>query len=382
MSKPRIAFLSTDWGQNEYRKLNNKPGAISQYRLVHPMRYLSEYYDITFLGSDFVEASKGQKPEDFYKDFFEEYDLIVSKVMDSAGTASALAFFSKQTGVPLVIDIDDNIWEVKSDQPGHKQYFKGSQKLGIASAFISYASAVFTSTKPLADYIRNRLLGTHEIMMDTYVLPNCMDPIDYSFTPVKKDPKKTVIGWQGSTTHHNDLKVAMPSIIKLMGEYKTLHLELLGGIEADKILDLMGSLDPDIIERIKIKRGVPAYDTFPDLLSRQPWDIGIAPLTDDLFNRAKSHIKWMEYAMYEIPCVASKVYPYFEPVQGTDVITDGVNGYTALPEEWYTKLKFLIDNKQERLRVGKEAKKYVSDKWHIKNHVSKWRDAIDRVLSK
>lgn len=381
-NKPRIAMVGTDWSTNNYRRINNAPGGISQYRLINPMRALEKYYDITYWGSDFSKGAKGKTDEEFYAEFFSKYDLIISKITDNPGAASSFAFCAQHFGVPLIVDIDDNIWEVKEDQPGHVAYHKGSQKLAIASTFVSFADTVFCSTEPLAQYVRTRMREVQKIEKDTVVLPNCIDPRDFMFTPVSRNPTKIVIGWQGSTTHHEDLKVAMPAIGKLLKEYPNLYLELLGGVENEKIPDLFSELDESVLNRVSTIGGVPAYDTFPYHLSQQKWDIGIAPLTDDLFNHAKSHIKWMEYAMFSIPCVASYVYPYYKPIQGTDTIVDNKTGFTATPNEWYEKLKTLIDSPELRRTIGNQAKEYVTENWTQDKHAYKWKEAIDRILLK
>lgn len=375
--KKRIAMISTDWSQNEYRKLHNKPGAISQYRLIHPKRYLEEFYDVDYFGSDFHEGSENADLGTWFYDKFSKYDLVISKITDNTSAASGIRFITQHLGIPLVVDIDDNIWELKDDQPAAKVYAKGSGVLGVASAYIALADAIFCSTQPLADYIDKRMKETKQ-KTPTFVLPNSIDPSDYRFSPAKKDPNKVVIGWQGSTTHHEDLRTAMPGISKLMVEYPNLHLELLGGVSKEAVADLFKDVEESVLERVHIIGGVPAFELFPHHLAQQKWDIGIAPLTDEAFNHAKSHIKWMEYAMYGIPTVASKVYPYYMPIHGTDTIREGETGLLA--GDWYEEIKKLIDSKELREEIGKNAKEYVSKEWHIMKHGEKWRKAIETLL--
>jgi len=379
-NKPKILLISTDWSQNTYRTINNKPGAISQYRLIYPMRYLEEYYDIDYVGPDFADKVAGKDKGAAFHRFFSDYDMVISKITDNPTAASDIRFMTRYLGVVLVVDIDDNIWELKPDQPGYEIYNKGGARLGFASTYVSNADAVFSSTKPLADYISNRMKEAHGEDKPVYVLPNCVDTNDYQFQKAKLDPNKIVIGWQGSTTHHEDLRIAMPAIGKLMQEYPNLYLELMGGVSDEMVGDLFKDMPEELLERVRTIGGGPAFDTFPHLLSEQAWDIAIAPITDHAFNHAKSHIKWMEYAMYSIPCVASKVYPYYMPIQGTDTIVDGTTGLIADEKEWYDKLKLLIDNKNLREEIGINANMYVSKHWHIKEHVKKWKEAIDMLL--
>jgi glycosyltransferase involved in cell wall biosynthesis len=377
MRKPRIAMISTDWSQNEYRKTHNKPGAISQYRLIHPKRYLDEFYDIDYFGSEFADGSENADLGTWFYDKFKKYDMVISKITDNPSAASGIRFITKHLGIPLVVDIDDNIWELKEDQPAYQQYRKGSGLLGTASTYIALADAVFCSTQPLADYIEKRFKETGS-EAKVFVLPNSIDPSDYHFLPAGKDPNKVTIGWQGSTTHHEDLKTAMAGISKLMQEYPNVHLELLGGVSEALVPDLFTDVDESVLDRVRIVGGVPAFELFPHHLAQQKWDIGIAPLTDEAFNHSKSHIKWMEYSMYAIPTVASKVYPYFMPIQGTDTIRDGKTGLLA--GDWYTQLKKLVDSVEFRREIGENAQKQVFEEWSILQHGPRWKEAIETLL--
>jgi len=42
------------------------------------------------------------------------------------------------------------------------------------------------------------------------------------------------------------------------------------------------------------------------------FDIGLAPLRDNHFNRGKSNLRWLEYSALKIPTIASDVEPFKE----------------------------------------------------------------------
>lgn len=378
--KIKVLFLSTDSSNNDYRKKHNKAGGISQYRLLNPMKALTNI-ECDYVGSDFNDGSDGIEMALWYKKRFEGYDMVISKIIDNPVAASGVRFMTEHLGIPLVVDIDDNIWEVKEDNPAYEEYQKGAPKLGFASSYVSLADAVFTSTQPLADYIKERFHNTKYGSDKIFVLPNCLDITQFDFPKAETDSDKIVIGWQGSITHQEDLKMVMPAIMKLMKEYPNMYLELVGGITEKQLPILFKGMTENMINRISCKGGTLAYDTFPELLSKQKWDIAIAPITDDLFNQSKSHIKWMEYAMMQIPCVASNVYPYREPIQGTEVIVNESTGILAKKNEWYDKLKDLIENKRKREIIGQNAYNFVTSNWDIYKHSFKWEEAIDKVLA-
>ena len=85
--------------------------------------------------------------------------------------------------------------------------------------------------------------------------------------------------------------------------------------------------------------------------------------------------------MKKIPTVASWVYPYHAPIDGTPVIQDGKTGFLVeTKEEWVETLQKLIDNPELRQKIGKAAYNAVKKNWQYKDHISKWDNAIQKVL--
>lgn len=378
MHKPKIAFIGTDWNQNEYRRINNKPGAVSQYRLITPKKYLTDF-DVTYFGSDFAEKTKGADPVIAYSNLLKDFDLIVTKVIDNSKAAGILCFISKHYGIPLVIDIDDNVWEIKEDQPAYKHYGGLSQHRVTIETMMTFADAIFCSTKPLADYIKNRMKEVHGIDKHVVVLPNTVDRTEWEGF-ARTNSKKVVIGWQGSTTHNEDFRITIDALARVMQEHKHVHLEILGGMTIEGFRNVFSEFPEALLERVNIKPGVPAWDNFPALLRSQRWDIGIAPITDDLFNHSKSHIKWLEYSMVKIPTIASKVYPYYKKVGKTDTIQDGITGLLADQNEWYEKLTTLVTNEALRKELAENAYEYVTTHWNAESYIQLWEKEFKKLL--
>jgi glycosyltransferase involved in cell wall biosynthesis len=81
-------------------------------------------------------------------------------------------------------------------------------------------------------------------------------------------------------------------------------------------------------------------------------DVNIAPLVvGDPFCEGKSELKIFETAAAAVPTVASATQSY------SGAISDGVDGYLArTPDEWYAKLKSLVESSQLRQRMGAAAR--------------------------
>lgn len=374
----KVLGILIDWQQNEYRKKHGAWGAVSYYRLVKPLESIGQKW----IGKEIKKMSEGKNNEQHYSELVQPYDIIVTKHVDSAQAAASLAFMCKHFGKKLVVDLDDNLFEVRENQPawGHG-YRPGGQARAITAAFICEADALIVSTEPLKEYYTWYLKEVHKIEdKPIFVSPNYCDVKDFEFTPKDRDPNKVVIGWQGSTTHQDDLKIVIPALVKLMKKYKNVHVEFLGGIRPEDAAVLFENYPDKLLKRTKVTGGHPAWDKYPQLLASMPWDIGIAPIVDDDFNKGKSHIKWMEYSMYKIPTVASRVYPYYKDIGKLKTIQDGKTGYLAKSTaEWFRKLEELVLSEEKRKEIGSNAYNYIKENWQYSQNKNKIEEIYKQI---
>jgi len=375
LNKIKVLGINTDFSATPERKAARVYGGVAYYRLLKPMENL-EGIDFTFKSAEMLDESVGKTTAEFYSELVKGQDIIVTKCIDNPEAASALLFFANRYGVKLVLDLDDNLFEVKSDQPAYELYKRGGEKRPIVSALVSMADALFVSTQPLKDYYEKYLLDAFKKKTPIFVLPNYNDVKDFNFPLPEKNKDKIVLGWIGSTTHMDDLRIVLPAIERLLREYPNLEFNIVGGLNNEMALELFKDSDETITNRIFFSGGTLGWVGFPKMLMELNWDIGLAPLTDHEFNRCKSHIKWMEMAMKHIPTVASKCYPYWMPILGQDTIIDWKTGVLCDDKEWYYKLRKLIENKELREKIGENAYKYVSENLQYDKHRFLWKNAL------
>lgn len=382
MSKPRIAFIGSDHNQNLYRKEHNLYGGVTYYRLIKPKQYLEQDFDIDYWGANLPKEAGEQTNTEFWDGFMKRYDLIITKVIDNPGAIAHILFFAERHGVPILLDIDDNLFEVKEDQPAYEFYGPGKNKRAIVASALSLVDGILVSTEPLKNYYKKFLKDVYKIEKPIYVLPNCNDISDWNFPTPVKDEKKVTIGWMGSITHDEDLKMILPAIRNLMNKYPNLYFEVCGGMTKEFALEFFKGWEYSSLERIETIPGTLSWMEYPELVMNFKWDIGIAPLINDEFTRGKSHIKWLEYAMAKIPCVASRVFPYFKQIYGVNTIQDGKTGYLCNPDEWEAKLENLIKSKYLRDKIGSQAYDFVKSNWQYSHWIYLWRDVLRRFLFK
>jgi len=375
----KIALLNTD-ANNEYRKKHNKMGGVGYYRLWLPKLAMETCtdWDIDFIGTEFGNDFDLTNDDTLllsYIKFFNKYDLVILKHFDNPNAGRFIMAASDYTGVPYITDLDDDVLSVRQDQPASKLgYNKGEVQRTTVGTMLSFSKALFVTNDYLGKNTQDMIKEAFGVEIPYFVIPNYNNLAEWDKFTSKTNKNKTVIGWHGSITHNADLEMVFPTLERIMKEDKTVHLELLGGISSEYAINTFKEWDLKLLNRLKIIPGTPAWQNFPYHLMKQKWDIGIAPLIDDRFNRSKSNIKWLEYTMKRIPTIASNVEPYKS-------ITDGVTGLLCdTPDDWYNNLKKLIKDTKLRARLAKNAYKEVSTKWQYKHAGKLYKNAIESVL--
>ncbi len=120
----------------------------------------------------------------------------------------------------------------------------------------------------------------------------------------------------GTTTHGDDFALVRPALTRLHTEFGgRIRFDMIGVTQADDL--------PSWVNR-SLPGGVAgqSYPGFVNWITRMPaWDIGIAPLADTAFNRAKSAIKTLDYAALGLAVLASDMEAY-RPLPGGRLVAN------------------------------------------------------------
>jgi glycosyltransferase involved in cell wall biosynthesis len=216
--------------------------------------------------------------------------------------------------IPVIFDFDDAI------------YLQGKTKLNREKTgiMVRYADDIIISSDFLNEFCRlfNR---------NGFVIPT---PVETGrIKPEKTDPREVpTIGWIGSPWTTVYLRVVERSLQKL-NEKVSFNFLTVGAHQNFQI---------EGINHISGKWSFKEENSFINQM-----DIGIMPLPDDEFTRAKGGYKLYLYMAGGIPCVASPVGV------NNSIIRNGENGFLAANEdEWVDALTKLISDKQLRERLG------------------------------
>ncbi len=266
-------------------------------------------------------------------------------------TARALA----AAGSAFVWDNDDDLTDVPPNPRGSVTH-GGLRSQRTASELASAIGLADLITTPSADLAqRFRAGGAQAVTVVENYVPD-------AFSQVKRPTHDGVtIGWVAGYEHIFDLReLGLRDVLRqLLDEREDVRVVSIG-------LDLS-------LERQRY-RYVPMvhYAELPCLTAE--WDIGLAPLADVSFNRARSNCKLKEYAAVGTPWLASPVGPYtgLGESEGGRLVADG---------DWHDALVRLVEHPRERAKLAKRGRKW-SRGHAMSRNVKRWEAALGEALER
>jgi len=371
----KILFYRSDWTANATRQLDDEYGGVGYYRIVKMAEQAKKAgHQVTVVGAKFTK--KGETLEERYTRIFEKYDVLWTCYTSHAFDASAMYYFRDKFKKKVVLDCDDNYLDVAESHPLYDKLKSSKRDRAFIGTILSFADVITTSTEPLKDRLHEHFKTVYGMEKEIVVLPNFNDLDDWDFK-LKKHPGKLVIGYAGSNSHQDDLRMVMPSIHEVMKKHSNVYLEVVGSIDKQS-LNIFEDFDQEVMNRCDLWPGTWTFKEYPKFIASRGWDIGIAPLVDTAFTRCKSHIKFMEYSALKIPVIASRVYPYYVDLWGRNIIEHDKTGLLVKPNEWVLALEELVTHPEKRKFLGENAHKHIKENWQYDD--SHLEGAINKLL--
>lgn len=345
-------------------------GGTGYYRITKPVQFLRDKYDVFEFGDLFVTNEKLKKVgkdwplEEMVPNLIKDSDIVLMKNISHPGGLSWFAGGADYYNKPLILDMDDDYFAVDDLNPNRK-YFKETEITQITHKILfESATAMIVATEPLAEVYKPYCKNIH-------VIPNYNDVEDWKFTKGKRSDGRIVIGWAGSLTHESDFTVVSDALMEIWKKYGK-----------KVIFSFCGAWPETMMTRFPkgsfiVQSGTRSMLDFPQALALWGFDIGIAPIKQSAFNDSKSHTKWIEYAMYKIPTVASNFGPYKR------TLVDGYSGLLAeTTDEWVDKISRLVDDAALRQQIGQNAYDVAVKDWQWRDHAWRWGEVLDRYIGK
>lgn len=311
---------------------------------------------------------KNQEKRDWTQ-IIPEYDFVYFNYTPNAYGFAAMGCMVRKFGKKMIMDLDDNIWKILPDNFSYNAWMGNPQTLKDFTAIANEVDYMTTTN----GYLRNVILSkTDKKLEEVGVFPNRIDMDSvYTWRKPFKDTPEINIGHYGSSTHFQSLLESefVEGLDRLMSDYPNVNFITIGSMIGRhrerwgrRYIDRKG--DQDLMTWIKKSR----VETLADI------DFMAVPLTDNTYNRCKSSIKYIECSSAKVPGCYQNIRQYSE------VIKDGENGFLCkTADDWYNKMKKLIDDKVLRQQMGENAFKTVKDKWQIKDNMKEYIDFFKRI---
>ena len=294
-------------------------------------------------------------------DHVKKADVVVSQMVHTPAALDLLRGIKVMyPHIPLVSEIDDNILSTPTYNPADAVYQPGSVFRHIAVEQFKMSDAMVVSTPYLAEVYS-------EFNANIHVVPNSLDFRIWDNLKHRRNTDLVRIGWAGGASHEEDLRLIEVVVRKTLEKHKNVRFCFVHGI-------------PDFfrgVDRIENFSQFTRIDRYPQFLASRAFDIGLAPLVDNAFNRGKSNLRWLEYAGLKVPCVASSVGHFAETIRS------GIDGMLCNTEsQWLSALDDLILNANVRRQMGNAANKRARKDFNIEANVHNYARILSAIADK
>lgn len=359
MSPIKVAFIPAGVSGVVFYRMWQPHNAINTIKGIQSIQwwYTTNQYEIHPWENEVSDTHKGPSIHYDINAACEWADVIVWM---SLHTPQAMGLFREMRAKHhkvFLTEIDDYILSIPSKNQASAYFKPGSPMVNFAIEQFETSDGVVVSTPYLGDMYR-------KFNKNIYIVENCIDT--RLWDTHKNDGDNVKIGWMGGGTHEEDLEIVKDVVFELLSEHKNISFHFLHGVPR---------FFRDV-PRIKADLGFKAVDKYPQWVMKAGFDIGIAPLEDNNFNRGKSNLRWLEYSAMGIPTVASPL-PHF-----VESIRVGETGLIAKThDEWKYNLKKLIEDKALRHSIGLNARKEVEEKWSMRSLGNKYKSVLEECTN-
>jgi glycosyltransferase involved in cell wall biosynthesis len=272
---------------------------------------------------------------------------------------------SRQANKPVVYELDDLLFLLPESHPDRQLTYFAPSVLPMMQA-ISEADLVTVTTEKLAEVVRT-------INPRVEILPNYFDDRIWKLTPptpVDNLESKIVIGFMGTNSHKPDLVFLAPVLKELAKDYPE-KLEF----------HFWGAEPPETLSKLSqvhwTSEYFSAYEEFAAFFQTQKADIFIAPLVDNLFNRCKSPLKFLEYSALGAACVCSDLEPY------NTIVKHRHTGLLATTlDDWRYCLTQLIEDNDLRYQLASNAQTRIQVEWILSRNADRWAEAYQDIQTR
>jgi hypothetical protein len=241
----------------------------------------------------------------------------------------------------IAYELDDLVHGIEPHNVLAYQFYTPVRRQNVVE-IMKMSNIVTFSTQFLRDFYANNFNINQGSVIPNF-LPKFLWNPDYSDKRANK--KKPVVLWAGSASHigmGGDLEFLLPMIEATTDEFEWLFV---------------GVVPPRLKGKVSHVPWANFYD-YPSMMQSIKADVAIAPISDTVFNLAKSDLKYLEYSAMNIPALLSTI----GNGQGSYDKTNG-NLVHNEPDAWYQAIKELASNRTKQEETLKRQQQFVAGRW-------------------
>ena len=347
---------------------------------------------------------------------FEEIDDTISRL--------------ERLGIPSIMDLDDH-WSPGQHHPAYK-IIKENKLDEKISKSLRLADNITTTTTVFAQEMK-------KLNKNVYVIPNAIDPKEKQYTPNPQPSKRIRIGWLGGSSHLKDLELLRGLVGKLKsdGYLDKIQFVLCGYDLRGQMTIFDGKTGEQTTRPIKPMESVwfkyeqiftdnyksisddykkhllefkqQEYEGVENEPYRRVWtkpitsyasnynlfDISLAPIEENLFNKVKSQLKVIEAGFHKKALIAQDFGPYQidiinlfgHPKKGENEppINEGANGFLVPTKKnhklWFKYIKYLVDNPEKIKEMGERLYETVNGEYDMQSVCQKRLDLYRQLIT-
>ena len=259
--------------------------------------------------------------------FLSQFDLIMHQRPFSKESLNVCNYI-KQCGIKLWVDYDDNLFALNPENPTYYIYNNKEIQENI-KGILRLADVVTVPT----EYLRQ---AYSEFNKNIVIVPNAFN--DLLFARPELKPRTNHCVWRGPETHIFDLMSYSEGINRATKDFPEWRFMFMG-------------FSPWFLSATNNKGHIPSMDIV--LYMKTLFDIAPSclhvPLHDNMFNRCKSNIAWIEGSYAGAICVV----PSWWNVPGALSYTDGPSYYEAI--------RTILTGEVDKKKLNAEAWEFIMD---------------------
>jgi glycosyltransferase involved in cell wall biosynthesis len=258
--------------------------------------------------------------------------------------------------VPVIFSWDDDFFTMPSSLGELSDYYHAPTTIAALKEMLTKADLVKASTARLA--ARSREYSRNVVQV----------PYGFDFsqlagvTPRHRDESTVMIGFFGSFSHVRALDIVLSALKRVSVVAPHVHFQFFGP-QSNELTALQN------VRFIPYNHS--STESLRDLAALG-WDIGLAPLEDNEFNRAKLPTKYRDYGACHIAGVYSKLDPF------EAVVIEGQTGLLVdnTEEAWFEAIMSLVTDATKRRNMAAAAHAHVRAELSLDQAVEAWRGLL------